>query len=243
MADAPFVTCIMPTRNRHASAARAVARFEAQDYDRRELLIVDTSRRPLEVGSRHRVRVLRPARRLSVGAARNLAVDFARGDVIAHWDDDDWAAPGRISAQVAALRRSGRAVCGLRAPLYYRPQRGDAFRYEPLAGDPAYLAGATLLYSRQAWRQTPFPDLSIGEDTEFVRAQPAGSLLPLADSGWYLGIIHGGNTAPKLLTDARFRPVPSQEATERLGEDRAYYLSLRREYAARRLGYRCVPSQ
>ena len=32
---------------------------------------------------------------------------MARGQIIAHWDDDDWSAPWRLGYQVAALERMG----------------------------------------------------------------------------------------------------------------------------------------
>jgi hypothetical protein len=34
---------------------------------------------------------------MGLGEKRNEALALARGDVIHHWDDDDWSGPGRIS--------------------------------------------------------------------------------------------------------------------------------------------------
>jgi hypothetical protein len=39
--DGPLVSCIMPTANRRAFVGRAIAQFLAQDYPRRELIVVD----------------------------------------------------------------------------------------------------------------------------------------------------------------------------------------------------------
>ena len=41
--------------------------------------------------------------KITLGAKLNLACDYARGEIIAHWDDDDWYAPRRLSTQVEAL--------------------------------------------------------------------------------------------------------------------------------------------
>ncbi len=43
------------------------------------------------------VRYLQLPQRASIGAKRNLACAEARGELIAHWDDDDWYAPARLS--------------------------------------------------------------------------------------------------------------------------------------------------
>jgi len=54
-----------------------------------------------------------------VGAKRNLACDLANGDIIVHWDDDDWMADWRLSYQVEQLMRAEQGVilrsgCGSR---------------------------------------------------------------------------------------------------------------------------------
>ena len=59
-----------------------------------------------------RIVYLRRDQRSSVGVKRNLACEHAEGELIAHFDDDDWYAPNRLSIQVAALRESGHASAG-----------------------------------------------------------------------------------------------------------------------------------
>lgn len=59
------------------------------------------------------VRYLRLSTRTSIGRKRNLACRRARGEIIAHWDDDDWYAPGRLSYQVAPIRAGEADVTGL----------------------------------------------------------------------------------------------------------------------------------
>jgi glycosyltransferase involved in cell wall biosynthesis len=48
----------------------------------------------------------------SIGAKRNLGCEAARGEIIAHWDDDDYSAPGRLEDQVRRILTSGKAVTG-----------------------------------------------------------------------------------------------------------------------------------
>ncbi len=47
-----------------------------------------------------------------IGAKRNFGCEHAEGEIIAHWDDDDYSAPGRLADQVERLRESGKAVTG-----------------------------------------------------------------------------------------------------------------------------------
>jgi hypothetical protein len=44
----------------------------------------------------------------SIGAMRNEACQLARGEIVAHWDDDDWYGPQRLTRQVEGIR-SGEA--------------------------------------------------------------------------------------------------------------------------------------
>ncbi|HEX6463610.1 MAG TPA: glycosyltransferase, partial [Vicinamibacterales bacterium] len=87
----PLVTCIMPTCDRRAFVPGAVACFLAQDYPNLELIVVDDGSDPVRdiLPADHRINYVRPPRRLSVGAKRNLACSQARGEIIVHWDDDD----------------------------------------------------------------------------------------------------------------------------------------------------------
>ena len=51
-----------------------------------------------------RIRYLRETPRRVLGDKRNRLCELARGEIIVHWDDDDWHGRDRIARQVAALR-------------------------------------------------------------------------------------------------------------------------------------------
>ena len=93
---------------------------------------------------------------------------MSRGELIAHWDDDDWMAPHRISLQVARLLETDADLCGTRDLLHYRPDAGEAWLYRYPEHERSWLAGGTLLYRRSAWFRHHFPEIDLGEDTAFI---------------------------------------------------------------------------
>jgi glycosyltransferase involved in cell wall biosynthesis len=223
----PLVSCVLPTRDRPAFVAQAVRYFLRQDYPARELLVVDCGKVPLTLPSDPRIRHLRPDRPLTIGAARNLGCAAGRGELLAHWDDDDWIGADRLTRQVDAIRRADAGACGLASLLYYRPRHGDAWRYAPLAGDGPFLGGGTLLFRRSAWAAAPFPETDVGEDAAFVAGLDPRRLLALPDDGWYVALLHDGNSAPKHLADPRWAPASMDEVARRIEPDRFFYAAVR----------------
>jgi glycosyltransferase involved in cell wall biosynthesis len=200
----PLVSCVMLTADRPEFAAQAIRDYQAQTYLPRELIILDTGRNPVanlvppgDDSIRYvRLELRRPP---PVGELRNRANDFAIGDYIAHWDDDNRQSPRRLEIQAAALAANPVAqACGLSKFYAFDAEHNLAWEYAYPPGGGAWLYGATLMYRRTAWQATPFAPLSVGEDNAFVRRQPPGSLLALDDYNWFVEQIHAGNTSLKL---------------------------------------------
>ncbi|MGC4067365.1 MAG: glycosyltransferase family A protein [Polyangiaceae bacterium] len=99
----PLVSCLCVTERRAAFMPWLLWGFERQTYEHRELVIVDSSPEPLSI-SRANVRVLAAPPGSNVPTKRNLALDAARGDYIAWFDDDDWQHPERLERLVESLR-------------------------------------------------------------------------------------------------------------------------------------------
>ena len=194
----PLVSCIMPTRDRPAFVRAALELFRRQDWTRRELVLVDDGVTSVEALVRDEplARYVRVEGRRTVGAKRNLACEHARGEVIAHWDDDDWYAPRRLSVQVGALCGARALVCGQAKVLFVHPETGRAFLYE-FGGSQRWLSGSSLCYTREAWTRNRFPDIDVGEDARFVAACDPAQLLELPDPTIHVGLIHRGNVSPK----------------------------------------------
>lgn len=213
----PRVTCIMPTSDRPEMVPRAVRHFLRQSYQRRQLVVIDDGKRP--VGSLlptdDRIRYVRLDSKLPLGSKRNLACEATDADVIVHWDDDDWMAPGWIEAQVRSLLDNHADVTGLSQVLFYAPVERRAWRYTyPEHGKP-WVHGATLCYTREFWRRNPFLPITVGEDLRFLWNGGQPRIAPHDHSDLFIAYVHAGNTSPKRFISTRWQASPV-EVVDRL---------------------------
>ena len=225
---APLASCIMPTFDRRAFVPQAVRYFLRQDYPAKELIIIDDGPEPVSdlVPADPRIVYHRLQSRTVLGAKRNLACDLARGPVIVHWDDDDWASPQRVSVQVAALAEGGADICGVASLLYYDPARSSAWRFTWPDGQRRWAAGPSLCFPKDLWTRSPFADVAIGEDTRFVFSPAVRRVTDVRATACIVGIIHGRNTAPKSVRGPHWSPRPIREVEDLLGDDMAFYRGL-----------------
>ncbi len=234
------VTCIMPTAERRRFVPQAIRYFLAQDYPERELVIVDDGASSVEdlVPDDPRIRYFRHPARQPVGAKRNFACHEARGELIAHWDDDDWSAPWRLSYQVEQLAKAQADICGLNRALFYAPEEGKAWEYVYPPGQRPWVYGASLCYTRAFWQAHPFPEIRVGEDTRFVWADVRAKIHVLPDPSFLVALIHQGNTSPKRTGDARYQPRLAAEVERLIGGDLTYCSASRRNAVATELATR-----
>jgi len=233
----PLVSCIMPTYNRRAFVPHAIEYFLRQTYENRELIVVDDGTDAISdlVPDEPRIRYVRLPGKRMLGAKRNECVTVCRGDLIMHWDDDDWMAPHRIAYQVEALLQGGAEVCGTRQMLFYELAAGDTWLYDyPREGRPM-LTGGSLLYRREFWQRSPFPNCQVGSDTRFIWSQKLNKAVCVPEHTFYVAMIHPGNTSPKACRGSYWKPW-REGIDGLLGNDAPFYLSFRTTNA--RLGSR-----
>ncbi len=224
----PLVSCVMPTFDRRSFVPQSVRYFLRQDYPAKELIIVDDGPEPVSdlLPADPRIVYHRLEARTVLGAKRNLACDLARGSVIVHWDDDDWASPKRVSVQVAALTEGDADVCGVASLLYYDPGSSSAWRFTWPDGQRRWAAGLSLCFSKELWKRSPFPDVAIGEDTRFVFSPSVRRVADVRGAACVVGIIHRQNTAPKSVRGPHWSPQPVREVEDLLGNDMLFYRRL-----------------
>ncbi|MDT5267881.1 MAG: hypothetical protein QOH49_67 [Acidobacteriota bacterium] len=197
----PLVSCIMPTYNRRGFIPLAVENFLAQDYPRKELIVVDDGAD--EVGDLVRdlpgVRYERLAGRASIGAKRNVACEMAEGEVIAHWDDDDWYAPSRLRYQVRPLLADEADLTGLENSFVLQLPGGAFWTTQPQLHRRMFVGdvhGGTLVYRRDLLSKSLcYPDINLAEDAWLLHhAMSRGRrLLRLPNPGLFVYVRHGSN--------------------------------------------------
>jgi hypothetical protein len=171
----PLVSCIMPTYNRRAFITLALSSFREQTYPNRELVVVDDGSDAIGdlLTGQPAVRYVRLERRISIGAKRNLACGAAGGEIIAHWDDDDWYAPDRLEMQVSPILRGEADITGLENRFVLQmPQRkfwtvDRRLHQSMFVGD---VHGGTLVYRRSIWTEgTRYPEVDLAEDAMLLQ--------------------------------------------------------------------------
>jgi glycosyltransferase involved in cell wall biosynthesis len=228
----PLVSCLMPTRDRPVFVEQAVRYFLRQTWERRELVVIDDGESSIadRLPDDPRIVHVRVAPVTKLGDKRNLACERARGDILVHWDDDDWHAAWRLHYQVARLHDSGAQMCGIDRLHYVAPWAESpdsrAWLYTYPAREPPWVAGGTLAYARELWERLRFRSIHVGEDNDFVARCPPDRLLRLADIDFYVGVIHPANTSPKKLADARWRRQSVSHLFTLLGSDADFYREL-----------------
>ena len=163
--------------------------FELQDYENKWLVVYDTSAWrgspddiSLRPSSSRIVWLSDPAGAgKPVGTLRNRALSMVSSDIICHFDSDDWSHCRRITEQVNLLKRSGADVVGYNEALFFdvEKQRNEAWLYSNL--NKRYALGASLCYWTRVWRQLPFFDTNIGEDTAFLLERKVSGVSSMYD--------------------------------------------------------------
>jgi glycosyltransferase involved in cell wall biosynthesis len=220
-----LASCILPTCNRRSFVPQAIQYFLRQEYEPKELIIIDDGTDPVGdvVPPDERICYIRLEQKATVGAKRNLACERAKGDVIVHWDDDDWMADWRLRYQVEQLRQAQADICGLNRLLFFDPIALAAWEYVFPGTTKPWVYGATLCYTRSFWQRNPFPDINVGEDTRFVWNDPEAAIVALSDTRWMAALVHPENTSAKRIEERCWTPCSFDAIRELIGKDWEFY--------------------
>ncbi len=107
MPATPEVAVVIPTHDRPADLARAVASVLAQTLAPAEVVVVDDGSDPPCILADERVRILRHDVPRGVAQARNAAIAATTSPLVAFLDDDDTWRPHALARLTAALEAAG----------------------------------------------------------------------------------------------------------------------------------------
>ena len=169
----------------------AIRCWQEQTHPNRELIVLcDDPETLARIPRADGVRVYAAHGFRTLGEKRNHINSLARGEFIAHWDDDDYSAPGRLTDQLNRLYETGAAVTGYRH-MEFAGQGRWLYR-----GAPDFVLGTSLMYRKAWWEANPFTARQIGEDNDFVKHAAASKVLAVADgTGMMIARDHDTNTS------------------------------------------------
>lgn len=230
----PLVSCIMPTYNRRAFVPHAIRYFLRQDYPNKELVILDDGSDTIGdlVPQSENIRYLRVPAGMTLGEKRNRCIGESKGELILHWDDDDWMAPHRISYQVRELLARNAEVCGLTKMFFCELETGRCWLYRYPENAKPWLAGGSLLYTKNFWAKSPFPHIQVASDTEFIFARKLERYVALEDHGFYVASIHGHNTSHRKTNNHYWQPCPSETVKNIMGMNDWVFFALKTQNSA-----------
>lgn len=231
----PLVSCIMPTSNRRSFVRHALQYFISQDYPNRELIIVDDGADPIGDLAENLpgVRYFRLPARKSIGAKRNLACQHAQGEIIAHWDDDDWYSSDRLRYQVMPILEGSADLTGLENAFVLQLPTGEFWTTNSELHKQLFVGnvhGGTIVYRKELLHGIRFPEVNLAEDAWFLRyaASRGKRLQRLSNPGVFVYVRHGRNAwrefAPgRFLNPAGWRRIDAPLAfpAEALGSYKA----------------------
>jgi hypothetical protein len=219
------VSIITPTRNREKFLRNLESMVRSQTYQNVEWLIYDDSPAPSAYFSSltdTQVRYIHSPVAVSIGEKRNRMAKLAKGQIIAHYDDDDYYSAKyletmmeRINSGYDIVKLSGWFLysgryrtlgfwdCSIISGIHYiwadcPPtitifSEKDSEKLKHL-----YLGyGFSYVYKKQVWERGPFPDVNWNEDAPFAtQANACFKLGHFKDSdGLCLHILHKNSTS------------------------------------------------
>lgn len=180
-----MISVVIPVYNRREVVGRAIRSVLAQTWTEREVIVVDDgsddgSGDSIRAAFGSSVRLLVQPRNRGVSAARNRAMEAARGEWLAFLDSDDEWLPTKLEKQVEALRATCLEVCHTEEIWIRRGVRVNPRKHHRKTGGDVFLQAlprcimspsSILLHRDVLERVGPFDEtLPVCEDYElFLR--------------------------------------------------------------------------
>ena len=229
MTEAPKISVIVPTRNRSQFLPRLLEIYKSQTWENKELLILDDSDNEDHhfkelTKTNSDVHYWHQSKRATIGEKRNALASKSKGELIAHFDDDDYYAPNYLEWMQNGLTRSQSDLVKLAGWFALHEQTETLGYWNTLEQKlPHYVFsglenprlkqrtfttrgyesfasgyGFSFFYKKNTWKLARFEDRDLGEDSAFTnKIKRLGlNVNYLQDNnGICLHVVHKGNTS------------------------------------------------
>ncbi|MDR5658452.1 glycosyltransferase family A protein [Serpentinicella sp. ANB-PHB4] len=172
----PFVSIITPTmRDQHMD--QVFNNFDRQYYKNKELIIV-LNKNTMELDKWQQkakkypnVRVYQIDESASLGACKNFALEKAKYDYIAHFDDDDYYSPFYLINSMNCFKKVDTDIVGKATTYIYFARNGVLALYQPSLQNRFFrhVPDATLVYKKDITKKLKFNDITLAVETDFQK--------------------------------------------------------------------------
>jgi hypothetical protein len=201
--DLPCISIITLTRDRRAFIPLLKYCRVAQSYpeSKVEWVIVDDGADPIKelITDMPNVKYILVDTPLTIGAKRNLAIEYASHDVLVMMDDDDVYPTNSVLKRVAHMLAEPRKECLFSTVLpCYEIHKHVSFMNVPPATLPMSqrVSEATLCFTRDFWKAQPFPDIQVAEGDAFIRGREK-MCRELSPQDVIVSLVHRKNTSAR----------------------------------------------
>ena len=224
--ELPLISCIMPTANRRDFLKRSIELFEAQDYPRKELIVVESGTDCNADIVKSSAYLYVPVHLAHIGTKRNIACHMSSGEIICHWDDDDYYGKHRLSVQLEPLLEDTADVTALKMTLLYNQSTGTLWHCSTQEHQRLFAhdcRAGTLMYRTKYFNAgLRYPDVSRGEDVYFLDnlLLQGARLEKIASPENYICVRHAQNITDDMdyASNPNWKKIATGELTTLAGE-------------------------
>ncbi len=242
--DLPFVSIIIPVRNRPKDISACLKSLKKLDYpeDKTEIIVVDDASddiTPETIKRFPNVRLIALTEHSQVSFCRNTAARTAKGDILAFIDSDCLADPSWLKELVPAFRDESLGALGGLVDSYYTEKSLDQYETVKSALNIGswfkrsikkerffYVPFCNILVRRDLYLKLGGlkEELHVGEDVDFCwRLQDSNAILEYRPMG---RIFHKHRNSPVSFCARRFDYGTSEPLLQSLHTDRIKKLFL-----------------
>jgi glycosyltransferase involved in cell wall biosynthesis len=170
-----YISIITPT-NRPDFINKVFENYNRQNHKNKELIIILNNNSMIiedwqeKAAHDYNVRVYQLDEDITLGECRNFAVNMSRYDFVAQFDDDDYYASNYLQSSIELFDQIDADIVGKASTFIYLEQMKCLLNLYPNDENKyvSMVAGATMLMKKSIFQRIKFPNITLGEESEFM---------------------------------------------------------------------------